>query len=278
MGNFSFDSHISNIEDDGYLLQNLVTYTNNEICETSDNMMHPPGPSEVENTAGEGGTHQVMPKEGLEKKEKSLNSEDSLISLNQDIKPPKKKRGMTSVVDGVAIKREKRKIWSLEQIEVKTAAWEENQKKKSNKGICECGGTEKKLIFLVGKEDYRVKRMCRGSIAETSAVCDIELVSKKDSDCIRQTLQENEQFESEYAKNTEPSLSGKNAEEVMEVNLTEDGKSKALEPGTPIKASKYKKLFNRDKQAYEREKVKGKKLRKKKGKTEEKKERRQGNV
>ncbi|KAG5881649.1 hypothetical protein JTB14_036758 [Gonioctena quinquepunctata] len=54
-GNFSYDSHISNIEDEGYLLQNLVTYTNKVNDTTSDNMMHPPPPpSEVENTAGRG--------------------------------------------------------------------------------------------------------------------------------------------------------------------------------------------------------------------------------
>ncbi|KAG5878859.1 hypothetical protein JTB14_003679 [Gonioctena quinquepunctata] len=80
--------------------------------------------------------------------------------------------------------------------------------------------------------------MCRGSIAETVAVCGIELVTKKDSDCIRQALQENEKFESEYAKNAKPSLSGKNIDEAMEANPIEV-KSKALEPGTPTNTRKY---------------------------------------
>ncbi|KAG5870046.1 hypothetical protein JTB14_004298 [Gonioctena quinquepunctata] len=80
--NFSYDSHISNIEDEGYLLQNLVTYTNKDIDIISDNMMHPPGPSEVENTAGEGATEHVKRKEKREKKEESLISEGSPPSLN----------------------------------------------------------------------------------------------------------------------------------------------------------------------------------------------------
>ncbi|KAG5862639.1 hypothetical protein JTB14_004268 [Gonioctena quinquepunctata] len=167
---------------------------------------------------------------------------------------------MTAIVDGVAIKHGKRKRWSPEKVEAKTAAWEEGQKKKWNKEACECGGTEGNHTFLVGKEDYRIKRMCRGSIAETAAV---ELVTKKDSDCIRQVLQENEEFERENAKNVKPSLSGKNVAEVMEVNLIEEGKSKAQEPGTPLpKASEYKEIFKRDKEAFEREKEIGRTLRK----------------
>ncbi|KAG5881198.1 hypothetical protein JTB14_034977 [Gonioctena quinquepunctata] len=225
-------------------------------------MMHPLGPSEVENTAGEGATEHVKRKEEREKKEESLISEGSPPSLNitalemvasgeesqysesgtssasankgkESVAPgePRKRQyrrscRMTAIVDGVAIKHGKRKRWSPEKVEAKTAAWEEGQKKKWNKGACECGGTEGKHTFLVGKEDYRIKRMCRGSIAETVAVCGIELVTKKDSDCIRQALQENEEFESDYTKNAKP-----NIDEVMEVNPME-GKSKALEPGS----------------------------------------------
>ncbi|KAG5861576.1 hypothetical protein JTB14_026231 [Gonioctena quinquepunctata] len=149
---------------------------------------------------------------------------------------------MTAVVEGVTIEHGKRKRWSPEQIQVKTAAWGENQKKKSNKGTCECGGTDRKHIFLIGKEDYRIKRMCRGSIAETTAVCGIELVSKMDSNCIRQALQENEQFESEYAKNMKPSLSGKNAEEVME-----EAYGREVEIGKTLREKEEKQKKNREK-------------------------------
>ncbi|KAG5891892.1 hypothetical protein JTB14_021151 [Gonioctena quinquepunctata] len=172
---------------------------------------------------------------------------------------------MTATVDGVAIKHGKRKRWSPEKVEAKTAAWEEGQKKKWNKGACECGGTEGKHVFLVSKEDYRIKRMCRGSIAETVTACGMELVTKEDSDCIRQALQENEEFESEYANNAKPTLSGKNVEEAMEVNPTE-GKSKAPEAGTPPPPppNEYEEIFKRDKEAFEREKEIGRTLREKK--------------
>ncbi|KAG5878858.1 hypothetical protein JTB14_003678 [Gonioctena quinquepunctata] len=150
-GNFSYDSHISNIEDEGYLLQNLVTYTNEDIGIISDNMINPPGPSEVENTAGEGATEHVNRKEEREKKEESLISEGSPPSLNltalemvvsgeesqysesgtssasankgkESVAPgePRKRQykrscRMTTIMDGVAIKHGKRKRWSPEK-------------------------------------------------------------------------------------------------------------------------------------------------------------------
>ncbi|KAG5867484.1 hypothetical protein JTB14_037683 [Gonioctena quinquepunctata] len=243
-------------------------------------MMHPPPPSEVENTAGEGATEHVKRKEKREKGEESLISEGSPPSLNTTAlemvvsgeeshysesgtssasankgvpgETKTKKRQyrrssrMTATVDGVAIKHGKRKRWSPEKVEAKTAAWEEGQKKKWNKGACECGGTEGKHVFLVSKEDYRIKRMCRGSIAESA-------------------LQENEEFESEYANNAKPTLSGKNVEEAMEVNPTE-GKSKVPEAGTPPPPppNEYEEIFKRDKEAFEREKEIGRTLREKK--------------
>ncbi|KAG5862109.1 hypothetical protein JTB14_028619 [Gonioctena quinquepunctata] len=169
---------------------------------------------------------------------------------------------MTAIVDGVAIKHGKRKRWSPEKVEAKTAAWEEGQKKKWNKGACECGGTEGKHAFESAKKTIESKERA-GLNAKLQQYVD-GAGHKEDSDCIRQALQKNERIESRICKNAKPSLSGKNIDQAMEVNPME-GKSKALESGTSP-PNECEEIFKRDKEAFEREKEIGRTLREKKEK------------
>ncbi|KAG5898533.1 hypothetical protein JTB14_038484 [Gonioctena quinquepunctata] len=186
---------------------------------------HPPGPSEVEKTAGRGSTAH-----------ENLNLSTQSTSCDEFKQPaPMRRRswlvrsgsqsrsarssqssGKEEVTGATAQKRKKKKL-SPEAQDTKKAQWDEKylEKKRITNTPCICGGTLEKHLFLASAENHNLKVQCTGSLESTEIACGFKVISKKDLESIQRAIREKEAHQNQYGSTSEETkMDGKSKKKI----------------------------------------------------------------